>query len=76
MYMIGGLHLAAASIQGVLVKQILRHPVVASIHLGKIGDVVTNLLDGLHLLIQVVSLQEVTKLLDKTIDGMLGHLIH
>ncbi len=73
--MIGGLHLAAVSIQGVLVKQVLRHPVVASIHLGKVGDVVTKLLDGLNLLIQVVSLQEVTQLLDKTMYEMLGHLI-
>ncbi len=69
------MHLAAVSIQGVLVKQVLRHPVVASIHLGKIGDVVTKLLDGLNLLIQVVSLQEVTQLLDKTMYEMLGHLI-
>ncbi len=69
------MHLAAVSIQGVLVKQVLRHPVVASIHLAKIGDVVTKLLDGLNLLIQVVSLQQVTQLLDKTMYEMLGHLI-
>ncbi len=42
MLMTGGLHLAAVSLQSVLVKQVLRHPVVASIHLGKIGDVVIN----------------------------------
>ncbi len=75
MLMTGGLHLAAVPIQGVLVKQVLRHPVVASIHLGKVGDVVTKLLDCLNLLIQVVSLQEVTQLLDKTMYEMLGHLI-
>ncbi len=60
MLMIRGLDLAAVSLQSVLVKQVLRHPIVASIHLGKIGDVVTKLLDGLNLLIQVVSLQQVT----------------
>lgn len=58
-----------------LVKQVLRHSVVASIHLGKVGDVVTKFLDGLNLLIQVVSLQEVTQLLDKTMEEMLGCLI-
>lgn len=48
--------------QGVLVKQVLRHLVVVGIHAGEVGNVVTQLLDGLHLLVQVVALQEVTKL--------------
>lgn len=54
-------HLALAP-KGVLVKQVLGHLVVLSIHAGEVGDVVTQLLDGLHLLIQVVALQEITQL--------------
>lgn len=54
-------HLALAS-QGVLVKQVLRHLVVVGIHAGQVGDVVTKLLDGLHLLVQVVGLQEIAQL--------------
>jgi hypothetical protein len=46
----------------VLVKQVLCHLVFDSIHLGEVGDVVSQLLNGLHLLIQVMSLQEVTQL--------------
>lgn len=57
----GPVRLALAA-QGVLVKQVLCHLVVLGIHAGKIGNVVTQLLDGLHLLIQVVALQEVTQL--------------
>lgn len=45
-----------------LVKQVLRHLVGVGVHAGEVGDVVTQLLDGLHLLIQVVALQEVTQL--------------
>lgn len=45
-----------------LVKQVLCHLVFDSIHLGEVGDVVTQLLNGLHLLIQVMGLQEVTQL--------------
>ena len=48
--------------QGVLVKQVLCHLVVVGIHVGEVGDVVAQLLDGLHLLVQVVGLQEVTQL--------------
>ena len=55
-------HLALKS---VLVKQVLRHLIVSSIHLGEVGDVVTQLLDHLHLLVQVVRLQEVTQLLKR-----------
>ena len=45
-----------------LVKQVLCHLVFDSIHLGEVGDVVSQLLNGLHLLIQVMGLQEVTQL--------------
>lgn len=48
--------------QGVLVKQVLRHLVGVGVHAGEVGNVVAQLLDGLHLLVQVVGLQEVTQL--------------
>lgn len=48
--------------QGVLVKQVLCHLVGVGIHAGEVGDVVAQLLDGLHLLVQVMGLQEVTQL--------------
>ena len=48
-----------------LVKQVLGHLVVSSVHLGEVGDVVTQLLAHLLLLVQVVRLQEVTQLLDE-----------
>lgn len=57
----GFLHLAGAA-QGVLVEQVLGHLVVLGVHAGEVGDVVAQLLDGLHLLVQVVGLQEVTHL--------------
>lgn len=46
-----------------LVKQILRHLVVAGIHFGQVSNMVTQLLDGLHLLTQVMGLQEVAELM-------------
>lgn len=58
-----GRRLAALAVQGVLVEQVLGHLVVVGIHAGEVGDVVTQLLDGLHLLVQVVALQEVAQLL-------------
>lgn len=48
--------------QGVLVEQVLRHLVAVGVHAGQVGDVVAQLLDGLHLFVQVVGLQEVTQL--------------
>lgn len=48
-----------------LVKQVLGHLVVVDVHAGEVCDVVTQFLDGLHLLVQVVSLQEVTQLKEK-----------
>lgn len=59
--------LALATVQGVLVEQVLCHLVVGGIQALEVGDVVTQLLDGLHLLIQVVGLQEVTHLRDKKV---------
>lgn len=46
-----------------LVKQVLCHLVVGSIHFGEVGNMVTQLLDGLHLLTQVMGLQEITELM-------------
>lgn len=60
-----GRRLAALAVQGVLVEQVLGHLVVVGIHAGEVGDVVTQLLDGLHLLVQVVALQEVAQLLSE-----------
>lgn len=54
---------ALAAVQGVLVKQVLGHLVLLGVHAGEVGDVVAQLLDGLHLLVQVVALQEVAQLL-------------
>lgn len=56
---LGGLALAP---KGVLVEQVLGHLVVVGVHAGEVGDVVAQLLDGLHLLVEVVGLQEVTQL--------------
>lgn len=56
---LGGLALA---LKGVLVEQVLGHLVVVGVHAGEVGDVVPQLLDGLHLLVEVVALQEVTQL--------------
>lgn len=48
--------------EGVLVEEILCHAVFGGPHLPQVGHVVTQLLDGFHLLIQVVGLNEVTQL--------------
>lgn len=45
-----------------LVEQVLGHLVVVGVHAREVGEVVAQLLDGLHLLIEVVGLQEVTQL--------------
>lgn len=50
--------------QGVLVKEVLSQLVVVGVHAGEVGKVVAQLLDGFHLLVQVVGLQEVTQLGD------------
>ncbi|OIH81182.1 hypothetical protein A7N05_18920 [Acinetobacter baumannii] len=51
--------LAALFAKSVFVKQVLRHAVLGSAHAAQIGHPVSQLFDGLHLLIQVVSLNEV-----------------
>lgn len=48
--------------QGVLVKEVLRHPILWCPHLPEVGHMVTKLFNRLHLLIQVVGLNEVTQL--------------
>ena len=45
-----------------LVKQVLGHPVGRGAHATQVADVVAQLLDGLHLFVQVVGLQEVVHL--------------
>lgn len=54
-----------------LVKQVLCHLVGVGIHAGEVGDVVAQLLDGLHLLVQVMGLQEVTQLRTRSKNKML-----
>ena len=54
--------LAAFFAQGVFVKQVLGHPVRRGAHATQVADVVAQLLDGLHLFVQVVALQEVVHL--------------
>lgn len=56
---LGGLALAP---KGMLVEQVLGHLLIVGVHAGEVGDVVAQLLDGLHLLVEVVGLQEVTQL--------------
>lgn len=56
------MHLAAFFAQGVLVKQVLGQAVLRRSHAAQIGHPVSQLFDGLHLLVQVVSLNEVTQL--------------
>jgi len=48
--------------ESVLVKEVLCHAVFWCPHLPQVGHMVTQLFDGFHLLIQVVSLNEVTQL--------------
>lgn len=54
--------LAAFFAQGVFVKQVLGHAVLRSSHAAQIGHPVSQLFDGLHLLVQVVGLEEITHL--------------
>lgn len=55
-----------------LVKQVLCHLVVVGIHASEVGNVVTKLLNGLHLLVQVVALQEVAQLWTGEKSGWVG----
>ena len=54
--------LAALLAQGVFVKQVFSHAILGRAHTAQVGHPVTQLLDGLDLLIQVVSLDKVTHL--------------
>lgn len=60
--------------QGVLVKQIFCHASFRGSHLAQVGHVVTQFLDGFHLLIQVMCLNEVTQLGKRTWDKVIGQL--
>lgn len=60
--MAGGKASAVTVPKGVLVEEILCHAVFGGPHLPQVGHMVTQLLDGFHLLIQVVGLNEVTQL--------------
>lgn len=58
--------------QGVLVKEILCHARFGGPHPAQVGYVVTQFFDGFHLLIQVMSLEEVTQLenrMGKQVNG-------
>lgn len=54
--------LAAFFTQGVFVKQVFGHAVLWSSHAAQVGHPVGQLFDGLHLLVQVVCLDEVAQL--------------
>lgn len=54
--------LAAFFAQGVFVKQVLGHAILRSSHAAQVGHPVCQLFDGLHLLIQVVCLNEITQM--------------
>lgn len=53
---------SAAVPQGELVEQVLSHAILGCSQALQVGDMVSQLLDGLHLLLQVVRLQEITQL--------------
>lgn len=54
--------LAAFFAQGMFIKQVLCHAILRSTHATQIGHPVCQLFDGLHLLVQVVSLDEIAQL--------------
>lgn len=54
--------LAAFFAQGVFVKQVLGHAILRSSHAAQVGHPVCQFFDGLHLLVQVVRLDEITHL--------------
>lgn len=62
--------------EGVLVKEVLCHAILGCPHLPQVGDMVAQLLDGLHLLIQVVSFDEVTQLKRRLKKGLGLHIAH
>lgn len=54
--------LAAFFTKSMFVKQVLCHAVLGSTHTAQVGHPVSQLLYGLHLLVKVVRLDEVTQL--------------
>lgn len=54
--------LAALLAKRELVEQVLGHAVLGGAHAAQVGHPVAKLLDGLHLLIQVVSFNEIAHL--------------
>lgn len=54
--------LAALFAQSVFIKQVLGHAILRSSHAAQVGHPVCQFFDGLHLLIQVVCLNEVAQL--------------
>ena len=58
--------------QGVLVKEVLCHARSRGPHLAQVGYVVTQFFDGFHLLIQVMSLNEITQLKKRTGKKVIG----
>ena len=57
--------LAALFAQGVFVKQIFGHAVLRSSHAAQVGHPVCQLFDGLHLLVQIVCLDEIAQLKER-----------
>lgn len=57
-----GRDLAAFFAQGMFVKQVLGHAILRSSHAAQVGHPVRQFFDGLHLLVQVVCLDEITQL--------------
>lgn len=57
-----GRDLAALTAQCVFIKQIFSHAVLRRSHTAQVSDPVRKLLNGLHLFVQVVCLNEVTHL--------------
>lgn len=46
----------------VFVKEVFSHAILRGSHLAQVGHMITKLLYGFHLLVQVMGFQEVTKL--------------
>lgn len=57
--------LAALFAKGVFVEQVFRHAVLRCPHAPQVGHPVCQFFDGLYLLVQVMSLNEITQLKQK-----------
>lgn len=66
--------LAAFFAQGVFVKQVFGHAVLRSSHATQVGHPVCQFLDGLHLLVQIVCLDEITHMWVVVIRAELVHV--